>query len=191
MGCCNSYPPCQANDANVCDPLGTTDAGYKVVVEDIAFCKKTLTAPSEVSVLQYTSDDVINWKDGSATKPFSLPQLQGATGAVGLVARKSNGDFVYINGATAATGATGVLNVMANIGSQWLTTTINLAGGGGGGGSGQPTGAVGNAVFYENDQNVTGSYTITSNKNAMTAGPVTVNAGVTVTVPAGSVWTVV
>ena len=190
MGCCNSYPPCQANDANVCDPLGTTDAGYKVVVEDIAFCKKTLTAPSEVSVLQYTSDDVINWKDGSATKPFSLPQLQGATGAVGLVARKSNGDFVYINGATAATGATGVLNVMANIGSQWLTTTINLAGGGGGG-SGQPTGAVGNAVFYENDQTVTGSYTITSNKNALTAGPVTVNAGVTVTVPAGSVWTVV
>lgn len=189
MGCCNSYPPCQANDANVCDPLGTTDAGYKVVVEDIAFCKKTIAPPTNVSALQYDSTSLVNWKDGSATNPFSLPQLQGATGAVGLVARKSNGDFVYINGATAATGATGVLNVMANIGSQWLTTTINLAEGGGG--SGQPTGAAGNAVFYENDQNVTGSYTITSNKNAMTAGPITVDAGVTVTVPAGSVWTVV
>lgn len=187
MGCCNSYPPCQANDANVCDPLSTTEEAYKIVVEDIAFCKKTVAAPDNVSALQYDSSSLVNWKDGSSTKPFSLPQLQGATGAMGLVARKSNGDFVYINGATAATGATGTLNVMANIGSQWITTTINLAEGG----SDQPTGATGNGVFYENDQIVTGSYTITTNKNAMTAGPITVAAGVTVTVPAGSVWTVV
>jgi hypothetical protein len=169
--------------------LTTTEEAYKIVVEDIAFCKKTVAPPDNVSALQYDSSALVNWKDGSATKPFSLPQLQGATGAMGLVARKSNGDFVYINGATAATGATGVLNVMANIGSQWITTTINLATGGGG--SGQPTGAVGNPVFYENDQIVTGNYTITSNKNAMSAGPITVNAGVIVTVPAGSVWTVV
>jgi hypothetical protein len=55
-------------------------------------------------------------------------------------------------------------------------------------------GAVGsgtNAVFYENDTTVTGSYTITTGKNAMTAGPVTVLSGVTVTVPSGSSWTVV
>lgn len=48
-----------------------------------------------------------------------------------------------------------------------------------------------NAVFYENDQNVTGDYTITSGKNAMSAGPVTINAGVTVTIPNGSVWTII
>ncbi len=48
-----------------------------------------------------------------------------------------------------------------------------------------------NAVFYENDQNVTGSYTITSNKNAMSAGPITIDSGVTVTVPSGSVWVIV
>jgi hypothetical protein len=55
-------------------------------------------------------------------------------------------------------------------------------------------GAVGsgtNAVFYENDTTVTGSYTITTGKNAMTAGPITVLSGVTVTVPSGSSWTVV
>lgn len=49
----------------------------------------------------------------------------------------------------------------------------------------------GDAVFWENDKVVTADYTITSNKNAMTAGPVTVNNGVTVTVPSGSVWTIV
>lgn len=48
-----------------------------------------------------------------------------------------------------------------------------------------------NAVFYENDQNVTGDYTIASNKNAMSAGPITINSNVTVTIPSGSVWVIV
>lgn len=56
---------------------------------------------------------------------------------------------------------------------------------------GGATGASGNPVFYENDQTVTGNYTITTNRNAMSAGPITVNSGVTVTIPAGSVWTIV
>ena len=46
-------------------------------------------------------------------------------------------------------------------------------------------------VFYENDQTVTTNYTITTNKNAMSAGPITVNNGITVTVPNGSTWTIV
>ncbi|CAB4138433.1 hypothetical protein UFOVP330_50 [uncultured Caudovirales phage] len=58
-------------------------------------------------------------------------------------------------------------------------------------GAGGATGGGLNKVFYENDQNVTASYTITSNKNAMTAGPVTIDAGVTVTVPSGSVWSII
>jgi len=43
-------------------------------------------------------------------------------------------------------------------------------------------------VFYENAQTVTTSYTLTAGKNAMTAGPVTINAGATVTVPTGQSW---
>jgi hypothetical protein len=46
-------------------------------------------------------------------------------------------------------------------------------------------------VFYENDKVVTTNYTITDNKNAITAGPVTINSGVIVTIPSGSVWVVV
>lgn len=56
---------------------------------------------------------------------------------------------------------------------------------------GGATGGAGNAAFYENDTNVTVNYTITTGKNAMSAGPITVNSGVTVTVPTGSVWTIV
>lgn len=46
-------------------------------------------------------------------------------------------------------------------------------------------------VFYENDINVTTDYTITSNRNAMTAGPIGINTGITVTIPSGSTWTIV
>ena len=48
-----------------------------------------------------------------------------------------------------------------------------------------------NDIFWENGQNVTSNYTITNGKNAMSAGPITVNSGVTVTVGSGETWTVV
>ena len=53
------------------------------------------------------------------------------------------------------------------------------------------TGGSTDQVFYENDQTVTTNYTISTNKNAMTAGPITVNSGVTVTIPTGSEWSIV
>jgi hypothetical protein len=46
-------------------------------------------------------------------------------------------------------------------------------------------------VFLENGKTVTTNYTITTNYNAVTAGPVTVNSGVTVTIPSGSTWSIV
>ena len=48
-----------------------------------------------------------------------------------------------------------------------------------------------NQVFFQNDQTVTGNYSIPSGKNAGSFGPITVNSGVTVTIPTGSVWTIV
>ena len=56
---------------------------------------------------------------------------------------------------------------------------------------GGATGGGPDTVFFENGQTVTTSYTLTTNKNAVTAGPVTVNSGVTVTIPSGSSWVVV
>lgn len=48
-----------------------------------------------------------------------------------------------------------------------------------------------NQVFFENDQTVTVDYTITTGKNAMSAGPITIDTGITVTVPTDSTWTIV
>lgn len=55
-------------------------------------------------------------------------------------------------------------------------------------GGGGATGGSDDDVFYENRQTVRYNYTITANKNAMTAGPITINDGVTVTIPDGSSW---
>lgn len=57
--------------------------------------------------------------------------------------------------------------------------------------AGGALGSGANQIFYENDQTVTGNYTITTNKNAITAGPVAINSGVSVTVPSGSYWSIV
>ena len=46
-------------------------------------------------------------------------------------------------------------------------------------------------IFYENSTTVSSDYTITASKNAMSAGPIIIGSGVTVTVPSGSTWTVV
>jgi hypothetical protein len=56
---------------------------------------------------------------------------------------------------------------------------------------GGATGAGTDRTFYENDQSVNTNYTISTNKNAMSAGPITVASGVSVTVPDGSTWTIV
>ena len=52
-------------------------------------------------------------------------------------------------------------------------------------------GASTNTVFFENDKVVAVNYQITSTKNAMSAGPIAINAGIAVTVPSGCSWTIV
>lgn len=56
------------------------------------------------------------------------------------------------------------------------------------GGGGGATGGGSDEVFHENSTTVTTSYTLTTNKNAMSVGPITINSGATVTVPSGARW---
>jgi hypothetical protein len=50
---------------------------------------------------------------------------------------------------------------------------------------------IGGEGYVENAATVAVSSTITAGNNAMSAGPVTINSGITVTVPSGSRWVVV
>ena len=53
---------------------------------------------------------------------------------------------------------------------------------------GGATGGAGDMAFIETDNTVNNNYSISSNRNAMTVGPVTVASGATVTVPSGQRW---
>ncbi len=53
---------------------------------------------------------------------------------------------------------------------------------------GGATGGSGEQVFVENENQIDNNYTISTNFNALTTGPITVASGVTVTVPSGSAW---
>ena len=52
-------------------------------------------------------------------------------------------------------------------------------------------GAAGNLVFWENPTNVSISYSISVGANAGSFGPITIDNGVTVTIPTGSTWSIV
>lgn len=56
---------------------------------------------------------------------------------------------------------------------------------------GGATGGGGDQVFVLNDQYVTVNYTIPTGKNASSAGPITINTGVDVTVSTDSTWVIV
>ena len=56
---------------------------------------------------------------------------------------------------------------------------------------GGATGGGADAWALEHDNTVTTSYTIGTGKNVITAGPLTINSGATVTVPTGSTWVIV
>ena len=55
---------------------------------------------------------------------------------------------------------------------------------------GGATGGGTDAVFQENERIVTTDYIISTNKSAMSVGPVTINTGITVTIPSGESWVV-
>lgn len=97
---------------------------------------------------------------------------------------------VYIRGGTSSSYTTGVeIEAKGSALVAWDATAsdfVKIAGGGGG-----ASGTGGDQIFFQNDLTVTASYTIPTGKNAGTFGPVVVNSGVTVTVPTGSVWSVV
>ncbi len=84
---------------------------------------------------------------------------------------------------TAATGQVRFNSTLTQFEGYNGTAWGKIGGGATGGGS--------DDVFVENGQTVTTNYTLTSGKNAVSAGPITVNSGVTVTIPSGASWVIV
>lgn len=56
---------------------------------------------------------------------------------------------------------------------------------------GGATGSGGDTVFQENSRVVTTNYSISTDKSALSVGPIVINSGVTVTIPSGERWVII
>ena len=165
-------------------------------------------------IYKFGTQDIGFTVNGAAVGRYTSTGLQGTTYNLAnntLTGTKaqfdaacSDGDFSYVSTSVQKDSSTGSAFLPAGTTAQrtgspsqgyirFNTDSIKFEGYNGTTWS-KITGAEGggtDSVFYENDTVVTTNYTISTNKNAMTAGPVTINSGVVVTVPTGSNWTVV
>lgn len=139
---------------------------------------------------------VAEWLNEVNTAVFTtIPTIQSTITAINTALTfkvdktSDTGSAVLPKGTTAERDVTPVKGFLRY--NDTLDQFEGYGAGGWGKVGGGATGGGANSVFYLNDQTVTLDYSIPSGQNAMTAGPITIASGVTVTVPSGSVWTVV
>jgi hypothetical protein len=163
---------------NVADPTGGTDVVTKDYLDTFSFNPAgtgnvDFTGNITVAGTATFSDDVII-NDNVTINSTGFLKIP-----VGTDAQQPG----QVNQPAAATGQirfnTDITQFEGYNGSSWSS----IGGGATGGGA--------DTVFFENSQTVTTNYTLTTNKNAVTAGPITINSGVTVTVPSGQSWVIV
>ena len=170
------------------DPTGTT--GFKFTGTNIVFSSAPASGESFFGVI-LAGADYLNaggtFPDGTAAVPSITFSSDTDTGIFksgnGLVSISSNGTKV----ATFPTGQGNANQVLATDGGGVLSFVDQSGGGAVGGGT--------DKLFMENGTTMTTNYTIGTEFgatcNALSAGPITINAGITLTIPSGSVYTVV
>jgi hypothetical protein len=154
---------------SVTDPTDAQDAATKNYVDTADATKLSLSGGTVTGDI--TLDNQSDLRFGEATGNGSNWVAFQAPGAIA-----ANVTWTLPNADATVSGHALKSDAAGNL--SWGT-----AGGAAGGGT--------DDVFYENSQTVTTNYTISTNKNAMTAGPITINSGVTVTVPSGSSWVII
>ena len=173
------------------------------LIADQTIAPSTIDMEDDEKILLGSGDDLELFHDGgnsfirNATNDFIIQNKSGnddnqirirAQHAEESIVANGNGSVdLYFNNSKKAETVTGGFTVTG-------TCTATAFAGDGSSLTGISAGATGGGsdeVFYENDQTVTTNYTITNGKNAMSAGPITINSGVTVTVGSGETLTIV
>ena len=121
--------------------------------------------------------------------PLASPSFTGTASFAGDVLLTGTGQLDLPTGTTAQrTGSPNSGMIRFNTTLTQFEGYNGTAWGAIGGGA---TGGGSDRVFYENGQTVATNYTLTTSTNAVSAGPITINSGVTVTIPSGQSWVIV
>ena len=165
---------------NLGTPTADTDAATKKYIDDVAIA----------GIGPGTARQLLQTNAGATAVEFtSNIDIPGTLDVTGLTSFNTTDSIVVARGTTAQRSGSPV-NGMFRYNTD-LSTFEGYSGGAWGSVGGGATGGATDDVFYENGQTVTTNYTLTTNKNAVSAGPITINSGVTVTVPAGQSWVIV
>ncbi len=158
-----------ANDAVTADKLADTSVSAGSYGSATAIPAITVDAQGRITAASTNSinTSTIPVADES-TDTTCFPVF--VTAATGDQAPKTGSNLTF-NSATGALGATSY----TGDGSSLTGVASTVADG----------------CIYENSQTISNNYTITTNKNAMSAGPITVASGATLTIPSGSTYTIV
>ena len=166
--------------------ISRTSTGNKLIFQNDLETRLFHSSNNHVKLTFYGSGETLR---GSIEAQATQIQIKDSGGRSGLVVAHGAESRLYFNDyqkfTTTNTGAivTGVLTATSFSGDG--SSLSNLP-------AGAPVGGAStNTVFFENDVAVAVNYQITTNKNAMSAGPIAINAGIAVTVPSGSSWTIV
>ena len=124
-----------------------------------------------------------NSKGSVTSVAASVPSFLSVAGSPittsGTIAISYSGTALPVaNGGTGVTSVGTAGNVLTSNGTAWVSSapvSSNITAQG----------------LFENANTISANYTIGTNNNAVSAGPITVASGITVTVPSGSVWTIV
>ena len=110
--------------------------------------------------------------------------LGTSNGGTGLTTVGTNGQAIISNGSTLYWGNVDSLPTQSGHAGEYLTTD--------GANASWSTVSANKTSFglYENNATISADYTITSGYNAMSSGPITIDSGVSVTVPSGSNWVI-
>ena len=121
--------------------------------------------------------------DGSGTLSWGAVAANTPTSADGQALGSASlewSDIFLADGAVINFGNDQDIN-LTHVADTGLTTNGTL----------QATVVRATAAIYENATTIAANYTITSSNNAMSAGPITINSGISVTVPSGSSWAII
>ena len=164
---------------------GTGQSSY--AVGDLLYASTT-TALSKLADVA-TGNALISGGVGVAPSYGKIGLTTHISGTLGVGNGGTGTATTFTTGSVVFAGASGVYS-QNNSQLFWDNTNNRLGVGTATPGSSIETTAAVAAAFFVNPTTISANYTIPTSYNAMTAGPITVNSGVTVTVPSGSTWVV-